>query len=79
MKTAVSIPDQIFAEAEKLARYKKKSRSQLYAEAVHEYLMRHSPDEITQAMNRVIDDLGHEEEDKVLIDASIRTLEQVEW
>jgi metal-responsive CopG/Arc/MetJ family transcriptional regulator len=36
MKTAVSIPDRIFREAERHARRSKKSRSQLYAEALVE-------------------------------------------
>jgi hypothetical protein len=33
-ETAISVPDKIFAEAERLARRLKKSRSQVYTEAV---------------------------------------------
>ena len=33
MKTAISLPDEIFEEAERLARWLKKSRSELYREA----------------------------------------------
>jgi metal-responsive CopG/Arc/MetJ family transcriptional regulator len=38
MKTAVSIPDRIFEEAERLAKQRGLSRSELYAQAVAEYV-----------------------------------------
>ena len=78
MKTAISIPDDVFVEAERLARRLKKSRSQLYAEAVAEYVARRSPDEITEAMNKVIDELG-DEPDEFLAEATRRILERSEW
>jgi len=46
MKTAISIPDDVFAAADKLARERGQSRSQLYSRAVREYLARHSEDSI---------------------------------
>jgi metal-responsive CopG/Arc/MetJ family transcriptional regulator len=58
MKTAISLPDGVFREAEQFARRFKKSRSQLYAEAIVEYLERHGPDAITESMNRVWEKLG---------------------
>jgi metal-responsive CopG/Arc/MetJ family transcriptional regulator len=58
MKTAVSIPDDVFEGAERLAKRNKKSRSRLFADAVREYVARHAPDEITEAMNRVCDSMG---------------------
>jgi metal-responsive CopG/Arc/MetJ family transcriptional regulator len=58
MKTAVSVPDRLFRAAEQYARRAEKSRSQLYAEALAEYLARHAPDEVTDAMNRVVDALA---------------------
>lgn len=58
MKTAVSVPDAIFEQAEVFARRAKRSRSQLFSDALSEYLGRHSGDEITDAMNRVIDATG---------------------
>ena len=78
MKTAVSIPDEVFEDAERLARRTKKSRSQLFAEAVREYVARHSPDEVTDAMNRVIDEVGTEPDPFVSI-AARRVLERSEW
>lgn len=38
MKTAISIPDAIFEDAERLAKRRGWSRSELYANAVAEYL-----------------------------------------
>jgi metal-responsive CopG/Arc/MetJ family transcriptional regulator len=53
MKTAISIPDDVFAGAERLAKRTRKSRSQLFSDAVREYLARHAVEEITEAMDRV--------------------------
>jgi len=53
MKTAVSIPDRVYEDAERLARRTKKSRSRLFTDAIKEYVERHAPEEITDAMNRV--------------------------
>ena len=36
------------------------SRSQLYALALSEYLARHAPDEVTEAMNKVMEELDDE-------------------
>lgn len=78
MKTAVSLPDDVFRAAERHAQRARKSRSQLYAEALSEYLVRHAPDEVTDAMNRVMDAL------KAPIDpfvrrAARRILERSDW
>ncbi len=54
MKTAVSILDSGFEQAERLARWLKRSRSELYSRALSEYLARHAPDQVTEAMNRAI-------------------------
>ena len=78
MKTAVSIPDDIFERAERLARRDRRSRSEVYAAALDEYVARHAPDEITETMNRVCEAVGGEE-DAFLAAASRRVLENVEW
>jgi metal-responsive CopG/Arc/MetJ family transcriptional regulator len=38
MKAAISIPDEVFKGAERLARRTKKSRSQLFSDADREYV-----------------------------------------
>jgi metal-responsive CopG/Arc/MetJ family transcriptional regulator len=78
MKTAISLPDELFEAAERQAKRAGKSRSQLYAEALEEYLVRHSPDEITEAMNRVVDGLDEPIDDFTRA-AARRTLEGIEW
>jgi hypothetical protein len=78
MKTAVSLPDQVFQAAERHAKRAHKSRSQLYAEALAEYLTRHSPEEVTEAMDRVVDQLG-ERTDPFVARAARRILERTGW
>ena len=48
MKTAISIPDTVYEHAEQLAHRLGKSRSQLYSEAVAEYVARHDPEAMTE-------------------------------
>ena len=80
MKTAVSIPDEIFRSAERLARRTKRSRSRLFSDALQEYLVRHSPDEITAAMNKVCDDLGADAAPDAFVSAAAtRILQKAEW
>jgi hypothetical protein len=78
MKTAISIADSVYAEAERLARRTKKSRSQLYTEAVAEYLARHDPEAITEAMNRVCEQLDTRP-DPAISAAARRVLRRTEW
>jgi len=78
MKTAVSIPDQVFEQAERLARRTRKSRSHVFSSALREYVARHSPDEVTEAMDRVCADVGAEG-DPFVAQAARRVLEHSEW
>jgi metal-responsive CopG/Arc/MetJ family transcriptional regulator len=52
LKTTVSIPEDVFKGAERLARKTKRSRSRLFSDALREYLARHTPESITEAMNK---------------------------
>lgn len=78
MKTAVSIPDDVFESAERLARRTRKSRSRLFADAVKEYVARHAAEEVTDAMNRVLAQVENPKDDFVS-SAARRVLEQGEW
>ena len=78
MKTAISIPDDIFEGAERLARRTKRSRSQLFSDAVKEYLARHTTDDVTEAMNRVCVDVGVGADD-FTASAARDILKRVEW
>ena len=78
MKTAISIPDEVYQDAERLARRTKKSRSRLYGDALKEYLARHAPDEVTEAMNRACAEVG-KTKDPFVSSAARRILERSEW
>lgn len=79
MKTAISIPDDVFEQAERFARQARKSRSQIYSEAIKEYVARHSPDAVTEAMNQVCDELGDEQVGSFVSRAARRILARAEW
>jgi|GEM_PF-322670 len=76
MKTAVSVPDEVFEEAEKLAKRLKVSRSELYAKALENYVRQHSPDAVTEAYNGLCDS----EPSRDFARRAVRkSLEKVEW
>lgn len=78
MKTAVSIPDDVFEQVERLARRAKRSRSAIFSAALREYVARHAPDEVTEAINRVCDQVG-DQRDEFVATAARRILEKTEW
>jgi metal-responsive CopG/Arc/MetJ family transcriptional regulator len=53
MKVAISLPDPIFSAAEVFARRLRVSRSQLYAQAIEEYLDKRHDASITERLNAV--------------------------
>ena len=53
MKTAISLPDDIFEAAERLANELGVTRSHLYAGAVADFVANHRDAGITEALNRV--------------------------
>ncbi|MDR9404906.1 MAG: hypothetical protein RI580_15875 [Halothece sp. Uz-M2-17] len=53
MKTAISLPDQIFEEAESLAQYLGVSRSELYTRALQAYLQKYNREETFKQLNKV--------------------------
>ena len=80
MKTAVSVPDDLFREADRLARRTRRSRSDIYSAALREYVARHESDEVREALDRVVEELGDEAGDLALADAAARrVLETTEW
>lgn len=78
MKTAVSIPDEVFEKVERLARRAGRSRSEVFSAALSEYVARHAPDEVTDAMDRVIANVG-DQQDAFISAAGRRVLENTEW
>ncbi len=78
MKTAISIPDPIFQAAEGLAHRLGISRSELYAEAVAEYMKSHKNQNVTAKLNEIY---GEEvlEMDEELHSMQSRSISKEEW
>ncbi len=53
MKTAISLPDDLFRAGDALAKRMRVSRSELYARALAEYVAKHRADQLTQRLNAV--------------------------
>jgi len=53
MKTAISIPDEVFVAAEGLAKRLGVSRSQLYSTAIGQYVAEHRSKGVTARLNQV--------------------------
>lgn len=78
MKTAVSIPDNVYSSAEILAKRLGKSRSQLYAQALSNYLSKHQKEGITTKLNEVY--LNYDPGlDPVFISLQARSLAKEDW
>ena len=78
MKTAVSVPDQIYASAEMLAKQFGTSRSQLYTLALKNYLKQHSHEGVTKRLDAVY--AGKPSElDPVLKRLQNRSLSREQW
>ena len=61
MKTAISLPDKVFFEAEETAKNLGISRSTLYLNALTEYLIKNNRKNVTQKLNEVYNDDYHKE------------------
>ncbi len=79
MKTAVSVPDDLFAQADRLAKRSRRSRSEVYSAALREYVARHAPDEVTAGLDAVLAELGDPAPDRFAGRAARRTLGSAEW
>jgi predicted transcriptional regulator len=77
MKTAISIPDDVFEDAERLARRLGHSRSQLYSRALREFVARHEPDHVTAVLDEMC--TGELGADVFVARAGRRAIERTEW
>jgi metal-responsive CopG/Arc/MetJ family transcriptional regulator len=78
MKTAISLPDQLFRMAETAARKLRMSRSELYATALRDFLERRETSKITERINRVYPKESSQL-DPALHSAQMRSLEKEDW
>jgi metal-responsive CopG/Arc/MetJ family transcriptional regulator len=75
MKVAVSLPDQVFEEAERVAKRLRVSRSRVYSQALQEFVKKHRGESIREALDAVY---GRESSDvdPVLTDLQARALRE---
>lgn len=73
MKTAVSLPDQLYEEAEKTARTMGIPRSQLFARALEDFIAIHKREHITERLNKVYSTIDQGEL-PVASDASVESI-----
>lgn len=78
MKTTVSIPDDVFENVERIARRSNHSRSEVFSAALREYVARHAPEEVTEAINQAIDEI-EDQSDEFVSAAAGRILERSKW
>jgi metal-responsive CopG/Arc/MetJ family transcriptional regulator len=57
MKTAISLPDDLFLRAEAFAHQKTMNRSELYAKALTDYLEQHDHNSITTQLNDIYNEI----------------------
>jgi metal-responsive CopG/Arc/MetJ family transcriptional regulator len=79
MKTTVSIPDELVEKVDRLARRQRRARSEIFSAALLEYVDRHLPDPVTEAMNRVCDGIDQSEDIEILKAAAYRIFKKNEW
>jgi metal-responsive CopG/Arc/MetJ family transcriptional regulator len=78
MKTAISLPDDLFVLAEEAAKRQGMSRSELYATALRAYLDAHRHDTLLEAINRACAELDTSLPEDLATVTRKRLLE-VEW
>ena len=78
MKTAISLPDSLFAEAEQAAERLRMSRSKLYATAIAQFLKQHGSRAVTERLNEVYAE-EKSQLDPVLHALQLRSLPHEDW
>jgi metal-responsive CopG/Arc/MetJ family transcriptional regulator len=78
MKTAVSVPDELFRRAEAAARRLHVSRSHLYSTAIAEFLERKRDNAVTERLNEVYS-RESSKLDPAFHRAQMKTLEKDSW
>jgi metal-responsive CopG/Arc/MetJ family transcriptional regulator len=78
LKTAISLPDPIFEEAEVLAQKLGISRSELYTEALKVYLRRYNRERILSKLNEVYSQESSDL-DTVMTTMQLLSLPQEDW
>jgi len=78
MKTAISVPDDVFELSERLAKKLKVSRSQIFAMGVKKLAEEHDDDEVTARLNEFYSQ-EKAEIDPVIMKMAALSLPKEEW
>jgi antitoxin MazE6 len=79
MKTAISIPDNLFKAADRMARRLGISRSELYQRAVARFLAEHGSDVVREALDTVYGKTGDRDLDPLIRVAGEQLLADEDW
>ena len=79
MKTAISLPDPLFKSAEALALRLGVSRSELFANAVAEFIAQHDQARLTERLNAAYADAADQPPDIALAALQARSLPRDQW
>ena len=80
MKTAISIPDDIFEEAERLAQRRGLSRSELYAKALAEYISAQRFQGVRERLDAIYGSNGEKSGlDPMIAHLQFHSIEKDEW
>jgi len=77
MKTAISLPDSVFFEAEETARNMGISRSELYLNAITDYLKKNNRKNITQKLNEIYNTDYYKEDFITISNSAIKSIKEV--
>ncbi len=78
MKTAISLPDDLFKSGDSLAKRLGVSRSELYARALADFVAKYKASQLTQRLNAVYAD-EESRLDPAIVAAQTRTLPRESW
>ena len=78
MKVAISLPDELFEETERLVRKAGKTRSEVYRMALEDYVARHDTDRIREAIDSALRNIEAPETEFTTA-AARKVLERSEW
>ena len=81
MKTAISLPDTLYMDAEKIAESMGIPRSQLFAKALEEFIKNHKKEAITDRLNALYDSnyMQNDEIDAIGLEAVRKLTQNDAW
>ena len=79
MKVAISVPNDLFDEAEELVTELSLPRSQFYSDALRGHVRKFRDEKLTEQINSVLDELGQENDLKFVRRASADVNKHSEW